>query len=161
MQDEQSKLIQALRFAVNDLVEHPTTEDDMPDVAGSIRYSETRLAGVRRNILAEAPYFQKGELYQIVTSRPNERSYNEPGIFTVTQEIGVSILDLVNAGALKFTWQWTKLEKFFYDHDLELRIVQHELSDEEKVPEGPHVGVVKSKPKYAVEAIPADEMEVI
>ena len=161
MDTTQAGLIRALDKAVTDMIQHPTTEGDMPDVAGAIRFAETRLADTRRDLLAEAPNYQKGHAYQIVTSRPNERSYNEPGIFTVTQEVGVSFLDLINAGALTLKWNWTQLKKFFYDHDIEFRTVYHELRDEEKVPDGPHVGEYKAKPRTTVKALPPEEMGIL
>jgi hypothetical protein len=158
MDKQTSKLLASLEYAVTDIVNAPVTEADMPDVTGLLRFSEVRLADTRRGILAEAPDWQKGDRYQIVTSRPNERSYNEPGIFTVTQEIGVSWLDLVNAGVLSLKWNWTKLKSFFEAHDLELRVVHHELRDDEKVPDGPHVGEYKAKARTSVQAIPPEEL---
>ncbi len=161
MQDEQARLLKALDLAVHDLVEYPTTEADMADVTGRLRFNEVRLATERQAVLAESPEWATGDDYKIVTSRPNERSYNEPGIFTVTQEIGVSILDLVNAEALTFKWNWTKLKSFFEAHDLEFRTVYHELRDEEKTPDGPHVGEYKAKSRTSVQAIPEDERKAL
>ena len=130
-------------------------EAQLTDLAGQLRSIEKGLATQRLEISSEfgdsspGTNVTTGRKWTAKTPKVGQRSYNAASIFTSTQANGLTMIDLVNSGALKLTWGWQKLVKFFATNEIELRTIGHELNpddhtdddDGEGDGEGPHVGV--------------------
>ena len=147
MSDQVAQLLTKIDHDVTELVRLPVPEEDTPDTAGSCRAIENKLGNWRRSLVSEVPSTTKGKAYQVVVGRKATRSYSmapimasvgekypDDGAFQLLQR-------LIQSGAVKLTFGWQKLERFFQKEDLELRIVAHEILDDGD-PDGPHVGAV-------------------
>ena len=137
--------VSALERGANTLIRAAAPPDDVvADVAGRVRKVERDLADYRRGLLAETPDVE-GKDYKLVTSRRSSRSFNSVRIISdVADAIGGDFVSALNelrmAGALKFTWTWTKLEQFFGARQLDLEIRNKEITDDGNL-DAPHVGV--------------------
>ena len=126
-------------------------ETQLIDLAGQLRSIEKGLAADRLAISSEfAPgSSDSGRKWTAKTGRVGQQSYNPPAIFTTAQAHGLTLMDLVESGALTLKWGMTKLRKFFADNNMELRQVGHELDPHDHTDdddgdgdgEGPHLGL--------------------
>lgn len=125
----------------------PLSEEDFADALGAIRFVETKLATHRQNTLKEAPDFQVGTDYEIITTRSNDYTYNVQALMADLTPEGVSLVDLVNAGAVKLEWKISRLRTVCEAVGFNLRFKDGELTDEDQTADGPHVGKYR-KPGY-------------
>lgn len=154
--DERAKLAEATARAALTSVETAVARlrstaipyEYTPDAAGRIRKMETDLADIRRGLEAEASGPMEGTEYRIVTTRSATRTFNTGRILVdyanaEGSDLLLALWKLREEGALRITWLWSRLEKVFMQHDLELRKVGHELTPlEDGDLDAPHVGEV-------------------
>lgn len=142
-----SDLLVKIDHDTKELVRLPVPIEETPDTAGRTRAIETRLAGWRRSLVTELPETTKGDNYKVVVGRKGTRSYSVAPVMASLQEkypddSAFQLLQrLLHSGAASLTFSWSKLERFFNNEDLVLRIASHEIVDDGD-PDGPHVGVV-------------------
>ncbi len=141
MSDRVFRTVHTLEAAAHALSREPIPSGgEAADLLGRVRAVETKLADYRRSILAEETTAE-GEHYAIVTEQKGQRSFNTGAILSSVYDKGLSLQDLIAAGAVKLSYTWTRLEHFFRAHDMELSQVGHEIEDVGDV-DGPHVGSV-------------------
>ena len=127
-----NRMLERLRSAVDDLSEWPIPETDSVDTVGLLRYQETRLAALRRRLVAEMDGTEQGELYKAVESRSAKRSYNTNGLLAA---FGEGIADmfglhkLIDSGAVRLQWQWTGLNRLAEEYDVTIPVAKHEIED--------------------------------
>lgn len=114
------------------------------DVAGLLREVETVLAEVRKGILNEAVECE-GEEYDIVVTRRADRTYNAPAIITKMMDktgrsMSETMIDLMDRGALRYTWQWTALKRVLWKEGIDLIVAPREVGGGDL--DGPLVGEV-------------------
>jgi hypothetical protein len=121
------------------------------DVLGEIKQVESGLASLRQGSQVEFASGQQGKTWRIVVPSPNERNYNTPRLlqkFSRALDVSMAhtIVWLMQAGALKITWGWQKLEGVARQLDVTLGIASHEIVHGEDA----DVGVYPKKgyPKY-------------
>jgi hypothetical protein len=118
--------------AAADLSDWPIPEIDSVDTVGAIKEVERQLVGLRRRLVAEMDGTETGDTYQAVESRSAKRSYNTDGLLAA---FGEGIADmyglhkLIDAGAVRLTWQWTGLNRLADEYDVTLRVAKHEIAD--------------------------------
>lgn len=120
----------------------PDTE--IADVLGEVRHLETMLGDWRRSLLVETPKVE-GDNYKVEETRKATRSYNTAGILIAAahgRPLDETILELRDQDVVRLQWQWSKLNRYFADHRLELRVAKgFEIPDDGNL-DGPHVGEV-------------------
>jgi hypothetical protein len=142
---ELSDLLQRLEDATVALKRQPVPEDATADVVGRIRAVERSLAETRRGLMAEIDGDLEGTEYIVRDGRKATRTFNSQAILKDvtdaldTTSVAYALRWLTDAGAVKLSWTWTRLEKAMADTGASLRIQQRPI-DEETV-DGPHVGV--------------------
>jgi len=109
------------------------------DVLGEIREVEKGLANLRLKTAVEISAGTKGDDWVMNQGRECTRSYNNDALFATFMKaygdgrddatLVATILDLVDAGALSFKWNWTKLNELAERLDVSLQIAKHEIAD--------------------------------
>jgi len=121
-----------------DLIRLPVPLEATADVAGRVRKLERDLADFRRGLVAETGP-QTGLEYRLVEARSASRTYNTAAILhDHNPDLWAGLLNLKDEGAVRLSWQWSRLVKVFGD---ELRVARHEIEDDGDLG-GPHVGEV-------------------
>jgi len=141
------KALRALRRAARAVREADITEaDSIADALGEIRAVEVSLAKWRQTLAAETPA-EEGDAYEVKETKKAVRSFSLAPILhsVLSANPNVSpfetLMDMIESKAAKLTFTWRNLQAFFYAHNIELRVAQHEIIDDGDV-DGPHVGVV-------------------
>lgn len=123
------------------------SEPQFIDCAGTLRGIESALQQTRLGISVEfdteptGTTTVKGTTFKATVPRTGQWSYNDQAILASAAADGFMVRDLIMAGAMRISWTWTKLQKFFMANDIELRQVGHELTDDDLDIDGPHVGL--------------------
>ena len=134
-----------LEAAASSLRTAAIPEDETADVIGRIRAVEKSLAETRRGLMAEIDGDLEGTEYIIRDGHKAERSFNSQAILKDvtdaldTTSVAYALRWLQDAGAVRLTWTWLRLQKAMGEAGAGLRIQQRPI-DEETV-DGPHVGV--------------------
>ena len=77
---------------VKDLTLKADTDEDLVDIAGTIRGVETALAGVRTDIASEVPAGTSGNLYRMMQGKRSQFSYNTPLLLkTISEALDLSL----------------------------------------------------------------------
>ena len=128
-------------------------EGQLTDLAGEMRSIENRLAADRRIISSEFDPggTTAGRGWAAKTTKVGQQSFNAPAILMSAQSNGLTLMDLVNAGALKLDWKMMKLKDLFAKHDIEFRQVGHEIESGD--PMGPHLGLWYKAGSTSYEAV--------
>ena len=117
------------------------------DAFGAVRRAEVDLADWRRGLLSEQDEPAEGIGYKIVEERKAARSFAVSPIMKSVMDAegtldGYRVLrELLAEGAVRLSWQWTALSKFFAKRGITMSIANHEIEDE-GVADAPHVGQV-------------------
>lgn len=142
------KRLDELKDATNKVISMPLSEDEFPDVLGAVRFNEVKLSEFRQATLKEAPEFQQGEDYDIVTTQANDYSFNLQRIMLDLGREGLGIKALIDSGAVELTWKISKLMNLFDGAGLPIEIEPRELTEDDMTTDGPHVGKFR-KPPYS------------
>lgn len=139
------ELLASIRRMALALTKMPAPPDDrVADVLGETRSVETLLADWRRSLLVETPQVE-GEVYEVVEQRRAVRTFNVAAILMTAateRPMPETLRDLIAEDVLRIQPQWTKLNRYFSDHGLELRIAKGKATVDDGDIDGPHVGEV-------------------
>lgn len=139
-------LLDALSDTVLMLKRMPVPDEGTADFAGDVRHSEKILAETRLDLLREFDGTQKGDRYELVSSRQAKRTYDGQKILTDLmdwdgrEDLLAVILLLRDYGALKLTFSYSKLKQFFEVNRIPFTEVAREIGD--GAGDGAHVGAV-------------------
>lgn len=160
MREQVAKKLEELNDAANQVTLIPLSEDEFPDALGHVRFIETKLSGFRQRTLKEAPDWQTGEDYEIVTTRPNAYSYNVQRIMSELGAEGLGMADLINAGVIELKWKVSKLVTMFEAVGLSIEIEPRELGPDDMTLDGPHIGKYRKPPYSRVVGIGKKETSI-
>lgn len=156
MKEQTAKMLDELKFVANSVTGITLAEDEFADALGEVRFIEIKLASFRQGTLKEAPEYQKGENYEIVTSRPNAYSFNVQRIMADLAAEGLSIIDLINSGAVELKWKVSKLVTIFDAVGRTVEIAPKELGPDDMTLDGPHVGKYPKAPYSRIVGVKHD-----
>ncbi len=135
---------------IEELVRQLQPTDD-PDELGRIDKIIRDLTLIRKTSLAELEGPVSGSAYRVTEQRKAKRSYNAAAIFASFHDAGWGLQELMDADAVRITWQWTNLKAAAYSADVEMRIAGHEVEDEGEI-DAAQVGEVWSS-SYKIEGV--------
>lgn len=139
------ELLESIRRMTLALTRMPVPADSrVADVLGETRSIEMLLAEWRRSLLVETPQVE-GEIYEVVEQRRAVRTFNVAAILTTAaaeRPMPETLRELIDEDVLRIQPQWTKLNRYFADHGLELRIAKGKATVDDGDIDGPHVGEV-------------------
>ena len=129
----------ALEKAVNSL-ELPGVGEEA-DWLGRLNFIMGKLNAHKKAVLSELDGPVSGDSYKVYETRWTKRSYNTAALLSAFADSGLELRDLVAAGAVKLSWQWTALRNVARDGFVGLRIAPHEIEEDGDV-DAAHVGEV-------------------
>ena len=141
-------LLDNIEHSVRELARTAQTEGpETADIIGRVRAIETKLAEYRRSLVSELPEPTVGAAYKVTPRIVIDRSYSLSSILGTAASVSngdpfQALMYLIRNDAVRVSPQWSALRKFFVAHDLELRVVGHEIVDDGTM-DGPHVGEVR------------------
>ncbi len=129
---------------VKRLIREAHGENEIVDILGTIRSVERALADERQLAATEIPAGTAGRSWEFVQGMKWEKSFSTAKIMRDMQGAGITILDLIEADAVRLDWQYLKLKKMFRRADITLQMASHEIQ-----PDDPdhHIGAY-DKPGY-------------
>jgi len=155
--------LHGLDTAVTWLLEAPAPPDDATaaDTIGHVQHVERKLATYRKGLLVETPAGAVGNDYQLVGANKAKRTFNVMRIladYSKARDIGVldAIVALKEAGVLRFTVLWSKLEPALLNAGIDLEVQSSELSPGADLND-PHVGVIWGETVTVSAAPPSTE----
>jgi len=141
-----------IEAAVADLVRTPYPSDaEAADWAGRLAKISRDVNEYKRGLLSEMSGPVSGSTYRVVESNSAERSYNTASILHRFAEQAWGLIDLVQAGAVRLDWQWTKLQAAAREAKVDLLITHRELAEDGDI-DAPMVGEIW-KTRQSVEGV--------
>jgi hypothetical protein len=130
----------ALAFKTLDTYEreHPSDESYV-DAAGLMREVAAEAANRKRALVSEIPTGvtkKRGDVFELYQPEPTIRSFSAPAIFKALLKasddtLSELIMMLIERGALRLTWQYTKLRSVLHMFDVPVVIKPREIDDTE------------------------------
>lgn len=132
---------------------------DFIDFMGEAREAERRLADVRRGLEAETEHGTRGNVYRVTFGTSTSRSYNTSALLrdfmkALDASMVSTILWLRDAGALEFSWKYSKLRTAAYKADVQLNEAMREITDGN---DSAHIGEVRKRGSASYEPIEQGE----
>jgi hypothetical protein len=128
----------ALAFKTLDTYEreHPSDESYV-DAAGLMREVAAEAANRKRALVSEIPpgvTKNRGEVFELYQPESTVRSFSAPAIFRALlaasdDTLSQLIMMLIERGALRLTWQYTKLRSVLHMYDIPVVIKPSEIDD--------------------------------
>jgi hypothetical protein len=112
-------------------------EDRMVDVLGEVNSVATRIGALKRMAASEVHDGDHGEQWAVEQKRRGKRSYNTGGLLhNIGEQMGHTstlrlLMELIQLGVIRITWQWTALQALVKQENLDLRRARHEIADDD------------------------------
>jgi len=108
---------------------------ELIDVLGTANSIQSQIGAIKRTAAAEVTDGEHGDRWRFEQGRKANRTYNTNGLLATLrdelefEELQQVLIFLLNRDVIRLNWQWSKLTKLVKEHNLDLKVARHEITD--------------------------------